>query len=345
MVRKETSASQAIPKKFPITDAMWASVGKNKMQLLFLVIFLLLCPFLGLFLREFNVIYQMRIIQRPDYTQWPQYIDLGYSFLASMVLTGLLALNQKIFLGLACKIVSEKYKGEERIERAERMIKCLFKGVYFTFAVGFAYYIAKDSYFMPTSLGGNGIVDDVFRDTPYFSHEGIFYIREYFVIQLGYHLHSLIVHVAGKIRNDFMEMLLHHSITVMLVSLAYLMNYLPMSLLILYSHDISDAFVSYTRFFVDTDFKKLTFLSYMLLMISWFYTRLIVFPFDFIRVSCYTNPMMHEMYGIGILGAMVHVLVILHWYWFILLLKMGFRFIKTKDPVDTQQDLSKKQES
>ena len=137
-----------------------------------------------------------------------------------------------------------------------------------------------------------------------------------------------------------MEMLLHHSITVLLVSLAYLMNYLPMSLLILFSHDISDAFVSYARFLVDTNSKYLAFFVYLFLIISWFYTRLIIFPFDLIRVSCYMNPMMHEMYGIGILGAMVHVLVLLHLYWFVLLINMGIKFVKTSTPEDTQQNLS-----
>ena len=313
MVRKETQASEAIPKKFPITEGIWASIGKNKMQLLFFVIFLLICPFLGLFLREFNNIFVMRITQRPDYN-WPKYSDLLIAFGFSMLMTGILLISQKLLTPSFSTLISPRYQGLERIERAERMVKSMFKDIYFTLAVIFAYYIAKDSYFMPPSLGGSGNIDLVFNDTPYFNSEGIFYIREYFMMQLGYHLHSLIIHVCGKIRNDFMEMLLHHSLTVMLVSLAYLMNYLPMSLLILYCHDISDAFVCYSRGLVDTNFKWAAFGCYLCLIISWFYTRLIIFPFDLIRLSCYQNPMIHEMYGIGILGAMVHVLVVLHIY-------------------------------
>ena len=216
----------------------------------------------------------------------------------------------------------------------------MYKACYFTFAVSFAYYIGKDSYFMPQSLGGSGNVEYTFKDTPYFNSEGIFYLKEYFMMQLGYHFHSLIIQVTGKIRSDFMEMLLHHSLTVMLVSLAYLMNYLPISLLILYCHDISDAFICFTRVFVDTSCKWVTFGSYLCVLISWCYTRLIIFPFDLIRVSCYDNPMIHEVYGIGILGAMVHILVILHIYWFILLINMGIKFIQTSTTTDTQQDLS-----
>ena len=339
MVRKETQASEAMPKQFPITKAIWTSLGKNKIQWLFFVIFLLICPFLGGFLRDFNNIYMMRIANRPDY-DWPKYSDLLLAFTVSMALTFVLHLSQRLLTTPACCLISSRYQGEERRERSERMVKSAFKAIYFTFAVCFAYYIAKDSYFMPPSLGGSGDINKVFDDTPYFNSEGIYYIREYFMIQLGYHLHSLIVHVTSKIRNDFMEMLLHHTLTVMLVSLAYLMNYLPMSLLILYSHDISDTFVCFSRALVDTNFKWTAFGCYLCLISSWFYTRLIIFPFDLIRISCYANPMIHEMYGIGILGAMVHVLVVLHVYWFILLINMGIKFIKTSTPNDLQQDLS-----
>lgn len=339
MVRKETQASEAMPKKFPITEAIWTSLGKNKMQWLFFVIFLLICPFLALFLHEFNNIFQMRIAHRPDY-DWPKYSDLCLALTASLLLTLFLKICQKLFTKPGSILISQRYQGLEREERSERMVKSFYKGTYFTFAVCFGYYIAKDSYFMPLSLGGHGNIDKVFDDTPYFNKENVPYLREYFMLQLGYHMHSLIVHVTSKIRNDFMEMLLHHTLTVMLVSLAYLMNYLPMSLLILYSHDISDAFVSFSRALVDTNMNKLAFCCYLCLMITWVYTRLIIFPFDLIRMSCYTNPMIHEMYGIGILGAMVHVLVILHIYWFILLVKMGIKFIQTSTPTDMQQDLS-----
>ena len=248
---------------------------------------------------------------------------------------------QKVFTRVGMKIISERYKGKEREARAERMIKSLFKGIYFTFVVGFGYYIAKDSYFFPSSLGGHGDLETVMNDLPFFNLEGIFYLKEYFMIQLGYHFHSLIVHICSPIRNDFMEMLLHHTMTVMLVSLSYLMNYLPMSLLILFSHDVSDAFVCYSRFFVDTDYTNCSLGSYIGLMTTWVYTRLIIFPFDLIRMSCYTNPMIHEMHGIGILGAMIHALAVLHFYWFILLIKMGLKYAKSSVTVDLQQDLSR----
>ena len=126
MVRKETIASEAIPKKFPITKGIWVSIGKNKMQLLFFVIFLLIFPFLALFLSEFNTIFMMRRNQRPDYN-WPKYSDLLIAFGFSMFFTGLLIICLKVFKNTFANFVSQRYQGDERIERAERRLNACIR--------------------------------------------------------------------------------------------------------------------------------------------------------------------------------------------------------------------------
>jgi len=170
-------------------------------------------------------------------------------------------------------------------------------------------------------------------------------MKEYLMVQLGYHLSAFILLFTKQIRKDFLEMFLHHFITLFLLGLAYLMNYWPISLMILFVNDVSDAFVSYTRVFVDTIYSKIALVFYVFLMFSWVYMRLIVFPFELLRVSCYQNPKIDEIYGIGILGSMAHALVALNIYWFILLVNMGLRFLRTKETMDTQIDLRHKKTS
>ena len=46
-------------------------------------------------------------------------------------------------------------------------------------------------------------------------------VRLYYMISLAYHTHSLIFHVSGERRNDFMEMILHHTCTIFLMSFSY----------------------------------------------------------------------------------------------------------------------------
>ena len=70
------------------------------------------------------------------------------------------------------------------------------------------------------SLGGHGDL----RLTDEYDRTGESFTRAhwYLLIQLGYHLHSL-VHVAGIAtkRNDFVEMMLHHYVTVLAIGNGY----------------------------------------------------------------------------------------------------------------------------
>ena len=313
---------------------IFQKVLRNQIQYFFLVLLLMVIPFLLKFLKEFNTIVDMRKSGDPSYP-WPQYTDLYKAVLATTVFLVLSIVFTRVYRPVAELLVSEKYKGRERQFKVEKMIDCTFKGSYYIFASVLGYVAAKDSYFLSPLLGGKGSTDLMFTDFPYQRLEELLLIRNYLIIQLGYHLFSLIQHVFKEPKNDFIEMLLHHIVTVALVGLAYYMNYMTMSLLVLFCHDFSDVFGSLVRIFVDTKYKNFAVICYVGLLLSWFYMRLVVFPFDLIRVAVYVNPVAHEIYGMGVLGGMLHILLILHAYWFYLFIKMGLRFLATKDPQDT----------
>jgi len=284
---------------------------------------------------------EFRIQGNPDYP-WPQYSDFWLTAKTVAALFVVQTFMKYALLPFTQKTISEKYQGQERTDRAKRQLDSIFKGSYFVFAIVFGYIVAKDSYFFPVLLGGRGEARLMFKDFPYQTTEEFPLIREYLLVQLGYHTHSFIVHVFSKPRNDFIEMLLHHSMTVFLISLAYLMNYVCGSLLILVTHDVSDFCVYLTRVFVDTNNTKATVVSYSLLMTSWIYTRLFIFPYELIYWGTYYSIAFEEIYGIWLMGAMLHFLLVLHIYWFYLLIKMGMRFAKKGTTKDLQHNLTKK---
>ncbi|CAG9330162.1 unnamed protein product [Blepharisma stoltei] len=340
MAGKLQQDGETEPKQFPMTELFRSLIGKGKMQLIFFLIFLLFFPFLAPFLKDFNDTLQWRIASNPNYP-WPKYDDLWLACYSCIILIGLMLLFKFSLKPLAERIIVPRYTGKERTTRAEKLVESLFKALYFTFSVVFGYWVAKDSYFLSWKLGGKGDVNLMWTDFPFQSTETFPYIREYLMIQLGYHTQSFIVHILSKPRNDFMEMLLHHSLTICLLTSGYLMNYVVMSHLVLFVHDIPDLFVYLTRIFMDTKHKNITFLSYIGIMISWAYLRLYIYPFDLIRMgSFYDNPVSHEIYGMGILSGMVHVLLLMHIYWYVLLVKMGFKFVMTGVPADTQKKLN-----
>jgi TLC domain len=321
----------AFTSKFSILDK---KILRSRIQYLFLAMNLVLIPFFLIFLNEFNNIVEMRKNANKNYL-WPQYTELYQAGGFTILVIILRILFGKLFGPHSERFISNKYKGKEREFKAEKFTDCSFKGIYYIFAFAIGYFVSKDSFFLSPALGGKGATDNMFLGFPYQDLNDCPYIKEYLMMQLGYHMFSLLQHIYKEPRNDFIEMLLHHIMTVLLISLAYYMNYLTMSILVLYTHDCSEIFGYLVRLFVDTPYTKLTLCWYLCLLVSWLYTRLLVFPFDLIRVAVYMNPVAHEIYGMFFLGIMLHFLLLLHIYWFYLFIQMGLKFLSTKVPEDS----------
>lgn len=140
------------------------------------------------------------------------------------------------------------------------------------------------------------------------------------MVQLGYHFYSLLNHLSQPPKHDFIEMLLHHVITVILTSMAYYMNYVNITHLILFVHDTGDAFLALGRAMADTIYRKFSVVAYIILLITWPYYRLYLYPTEMLWVSCYSNPKFDVIYGMEILGLMAHILLALHVYWYYIFL-------------------------
>ena len=330
---------------FVITRLIKHFLSLSKIQLLFFVMLVLFFPPLVPFFREFDSVVQMRQATNPEYP-WPKYQDLTitlYTAVFIYLLKGLLAKPLKSLM--MNTVLQDKFVGKEREERAERSTLFAFKGMYYFFAVVMGYFVAKDSHFLPPGLGGSGAISTLFDNFPYQSFETFPYIRIYILIELGYHLFSLVNHLASKPKSDFMEMLLHHCITLILVACAYFMNYVTVSHLILFTHDCSDLFVDTTRVLADSKFPRLLILSGALLIGSWSYMRLYLFPVYLIPTGYWYNPVAHEIYGRHVMGWMLHVLFILNCYWFVLIIRMVLRHSVSRKDIDVEHRFHTKKNS
>ena len=313
-------------------------IGTGKMQLIFSLLFIATLPFIAMFLQKYGDIVELRRKERPDYP-WPEYSELWIAVYSCMVMIGLNLAFKRCFFGYAGRLLKDKYKGDERENRQKRMVDCMLKTVYFCVAAVAGYCVAKNADFLPPAMGGGGVSSNIHVDFPFQSFEKLPYLKEYIMMQLGYHLHSLILHVAKPPRNDFMEMLLHHVMTVFLIGLAYFMNYHVYSILVLIAHDIPDVFVCLAKMFVDTKYTTAALISCTLMVTSWAHLRLCAFPAHVIWNCFYDNPIYDETYGVSLLSSMLHILLVLDTYWFFLFMKMGYHFAVKKEAQDLQQKL------
>lgn len=164
-------------------------------------------------------------------------------------------------------------------------------------------------------------------DTDYPIHKWPEGLRCYYLFTMGYHLHQMVWHLIEDTRNDFVEMFLHHIVTLALYGFSYLTNMTAAGAVIMYLHDWADIFAGLVRCFTETTFDFMSIISVIGMATSWFFTRLYVFP-QIIYYSCFK----YDIYkGAGFtgdkyFGLLLSILFVLHIHWFILIIKSVRRY-------------------
>lgn len=138
------------------------------------------------------------------------------------------------------------------------------------------YSILKDEPYLPSMLLGHGDLTKMNGSYPYVKYPLGF--KWYYLGSLGYHVHQTIQHLQHPARNDFVEMILHHVVTIMLYSFSYLINLSECGATIAFLHDTADIFASFVRCFTETRFVPILLVNVGGMVLTWGYTRLFVLP-------------------------------------------------------------------
>lgn len=173
----------------------------------------------------------------------------------------------------------EKDDEEIRLAKTEKACNSFFQFVYFSVIVVWGHIILREENFFPPELLGQGSLSNLTASFPHHEFKYPLGVKYYYLITLGYHLASFIEHAMSEARNDFVEMYLHHLLTIYLYSYSYLMHRTPEGAIIMHLHDFADVPTQLVRCFVETTFVPAAVFGAVSMLISWGYTRLYVFPF------------------------------------------------------------------
>lgn len=88
----------------------------------------------------------------------------------------------------------------------------------------YGYDTLKDESWVPSQLLGKGHTSTAWDGWPYSAVTDS--VKRYYLLELSYHVHSLVLHLFTVHRNDFVEMSLHHTCAVLLVVFSYYANWL-----------------------------------------------------------------------------------------------------------------------
>lgn len=134
---------------------------------------------------------------------------------------------------------------------------------------------------------------------------------------------SLITHFLTTRRNDFVEMALHHIVTIYLYSGCYLMNSMDIGAVIVFLHDIADITTPFCKTLSETIYKKMTIAFFITNAVVWGYTRNFVFPWIIynilfnIKDDFNGEPLMRPYFAF-----LLSCLALLHIYWMYLMFKL-----------------------
>ena len=286
-------------------------------QMFFLLIsspFIILTPFI---IKNVLEIVEDTHKNRPDY-EGPKWADFLLLFITLPAIAIGKYLTYRSFVGFYDRNLPQKYQGKIRQVKIEKACENIFKAGYFIAISLYGYFAVIRLLPFDSPVIGNGSWHNYFIDYPYAPF--IEATKYYCLLNLSYHTESAIQMIIRP-GNDFFEMFCHHTMTFLIISGAYICNYNNIAVLFMLIIDNADIFVGLVRAGIDVLPEKLSFSIYIVLMISWAYTRLYVFVFEMLWIACFST----FKYFSGrltphiFMSCMLSVLAILNYYWFFLL--------------------------
>ena len=102
--------------------------------------------------------------------------------------------------------------------------------------------------------------------------------RFYYLCSLGFWTSCMLFLCIETIRKDFTQMILHHSITIGLMTLSFIYNYHRFGLLVLLLHDVVDVFLYIAKCMSYKKYTKCADISFALFAAAFFLARLVLYP-------------------------------------------------------------------
>lgn len=209
-----------------------------------------------------------------------------------------------------------------REQRSEKGVTNIFKGLFYIYAASFGYYMLKDSYILPSILGGSGSFREHFRNYPYWDHPP--HYTTFYMSCLGFFFYELVAHIVEEdwSKGNFMEMLLHHFVTIYLMLFSFFGNYF-IGAPVLLIHNSSDILVCICRALNETKYNKIAGVIFLAAFGTWVYMRCFVYPtliYQAIFDTDFTGIMPYSLRFL--FGLLLSVLQVLHVYWSMLMLNI-----------------------
>jgi ceramide synthetase len=276
---------------------------------------------------------------------YPKSVDLleASGFCVAILISQ--TLFRKMFTGIVSKSMIQKKQRWSHQVYGAKLVRCcdaFFKFVFYAAMTGLGFVILREEPHTPWPLGGSGTTRNCWTDNFPFQHVTPS-LRRFYLVHIGYHISEFVLLLIETKHPDFWEMLLHGSLAISLCVISYMLNYVRIGSLVLLLHGCTDIFIYLSKAFVDTPYTRVTGVSYFLLVATYAWFRIFAYPIYVMKsawVESVEEVRSDHIFGWGFLNFALCALLLLHMYWFGVILKIGVHYRNTGQTKDLQTKLS-----
>jgi len=164
-------------------------------------------------------------------------------------------------------VVQKKYTKD----KVDRWCTVVFKSAWFALICWCEWELFKDADYFPKEFGGRSTSSAEYRDRLIISLNTYTFqpgVKLFYVSQWGYHCMSFLWQVSSKRRSSFWEMIIHHILTLLLITIGYLRMYISLGIVVLVIHDWVDVVLYITKSLSDSSLKYTTAISFFFLTVE-----------------------------------------------------------------------------
>lgn len=166
-------------------------------------------------------------------------------------------------------------QNESPQQRLLRLGGYIYQTFYYTLSWTSLMYMTRDTIFCPPEFGGRL---DITKSLQIWPYEVSWPVRLYYMLTLGHHIERQIHELVHNRRSSsFFTMTFHHVVTIMLIFLSFYCRHLMFGIPVILTHDFNDIFLNAARFLRESLFPGAASFFFLVMLISWIYTRLWIY--------------------------------------------------------------------
>jgi len=152
----------------------------------------------------------------------------------------------------------------------------------------------------------------------------------YYMLSLSCYWSLLFTVFEDVKRKDFLEMAIHHIVTITLLVLSWTCNLIRMGSLVLILHDVADIFLESAKMTKYIRWQRTCDVLFVIFTIIWIVTRLGIYPLWILRSTCFDAKLIVPMFpAYYIFNSLLLLLLVLHIIWTYFILKVCYRAIQS----------------